>query len=247
MVRMQKPSVLIIKTGSCFPEAAARFGDFDDWFVRGLGPERFEFRTVSVHQGERLPAGRSSFAGIVITGSPAMVSHRHDWSERCAEWLAGAHAQGVPLLGVCYGHQLLAHALGGVVGPNPHGRRMGSFEVEILDGEDRLLGQFAPRADFQATHVEVVLEPPRAARVISRTMGDPHHALHFGKLSWGVQFHPEFNIEIMDCYIRARRAILSGEGIYAERLLGALRPSPAGAAVLGRFAELIEQAWPGGV
>lgn len=239
---MGKLAVLIIKTGSSVPEAAERFGDFDRWFINGLGPGRFDFRTVNVHQGEHLPECARGLAGAVITGSPAMVSHRHDWSERSAAWIAEAHEQGLPLLGVCYGHQLIAHALGGVVGPNPNGRRMGSFEVEILDRDDRLLGQFAPGADFQATHVEAVLEPPRGARVISRSPGDPHHALHFGNLSWGVQFHPEFSVEIMDCYIRARRSVLSGEGIYADRLLGTLRPSPAGAAVLSRFAEVIEQA-----
>ncbi|MGY6555138.1 MAG: glutamine amidotransferase [Wenzhouxiangella sp.] len=233
--------LLIIKTGSSVPEAAERFGDFHQWFIDGLGPERFDYRTVSVHQGEVLPECLDDLAAVLVTGSPAMVSHRHDWSERAAAWLARAHQRGLPMLGVCYGHQLLAHALGGVVGPNPHGRRMGSFPVEILDRDDGLLGPFAPMADFQATHVEAVLQPPEGARVISRSPGDPHHALYFGNLSWGLQFHPEFDIDIMDCYIRARRSVLSGEGIYAERLLEALKPTPAGREVLQRFADLVEQ------
>ncbi len=242
MVAMQKPALLIIKTGSSVPEAAEKFGDFDQWFINGIGAERFDFRTIDVHQGERLPARRNGFAAVVITGSPAMVSHRHQWSERAADWVAEAHDEGLPMLGVCYGHQLLAHALGGVVGPNPHGRRMGSFDVEISDRDDRLLGQFAPGAVFQATHVEAVLEPPKGAQVISRTQGDPHHGLYFGNLSWGVQFHPEFDIDIMDCYIRSRRSVLSGEGIFADRLLASLRPTPCGYAVLNRFAEMAEQA-----
>lgn len=245
MARMKKPALLIIKTGSSVPEAAERFGDFDQWFINGIGPDRFDFRTVSVHQGERLPERRNDLAAVLITGSPAMVSHRHDWSEQAAAWIAQAHDEGLPMLGVCYGHQLLAHALGGVVGPNPHGRRMGSFEVEILDRDDALLGSFAPGADFQATHVEVVLELPKGARVISRAAGDPHHALYFGNLSWGLQFHPEFDVDIMDCYIRCRRSVLSGEGIYADRLLDSLRPSPLGPAVLQRFAEVVEQAGKG--
>ncbi len=241
MVRMHKLVMLIVKTGSSVPEAAERFGDFDQWFINGIGPERFDFRTVSVHQGERLPQRRDDLAAVLITGSPAMVSHRHEWSERAAAWVAETHDHGLPMLGVCYGHQLLAHALGGVVGPNPNGRRMGSFDVEILDRDDRLLGQFAPGAAFQATHVEAVLEPPKGAQVVSRTQGDPHHGLYFGNLSWGLQFHPEFDVDIMDCYIRSRRSVLSGEGIFADRLLSSLRPTPSGRAVLQRFAEMVEQ------
>lgn len=245
MACMERPTLLIIKTGSSLPAAAERFGDFDQWFVKGIGPQRLDYRTVSVHEGERLPDRREDLAGVLITGSPAMVSHRHDWSERTAAWIAETHELGLPMLGVCYGHQLMAHALGGVVGPNPHGRRMGSFAVEILDREDALLGDFAPGADFQATHVEAVLEPPKGARVISRAEGDPHHALHFGKLSWGLQFHPEFDVDIMDCYIRSRRTALSEEGIEAEQLLEKLRPTPAGPAVLQRFAAVLEQTHQG--
>lgn len=242
MAGMEKLVLLIVKTGSSVPEAAERFGDFHQWFIDALGPERFDFRTVNVHQGERLPKRSDDLAAVLVTGSPAMVSHRHEWSERAADWIAATHEAGLPMLGVCFGHQLMAHALGGVVGPNPHGRRMGSFAVEILDRDDALLGSFAPGAHFQATHVEAVLEPPKGARVISRAEGDPNHALYFGNRSWGLQFHPEFDVEIMDCYIRSRRSVLSGEGIYAERLLDGLRPTPAGRDVLRRFAELVEQA-----
>lgn len=232
--------VMIIKTGSSVPAAGERFGDFDDWFIDSIGRNRFDYRTVSVHDGETLPDDSISLDGVIVTGSPAMVSHRHEWSERAAAWLAEAHATGIPMLGVCYGHQLMAHALGGRVGPNPHGRRMGSLNVEIVDSEDPLLGGFAPSRYFQATHVEAVLEPPPDAKVIARGDGDHHHGLYFGQASWGLQFHPEFNVEIMDCYIRSRAAVLSGEGIYTDRLLASLQPTPCGEAVLHRFADLIE-------
>ncbi len=233
--------VLIIKTGSSVPAAGERFGDFDQWFIDGLGADRFDYRTVSVHDGEMLPEDHSEFDGVVITGSPAMVSHRHDWSEQAAEWIAAVHPTGMPMLGVCYGHQLIAHALGGTVGPNPYGRRMGSLAVDIRDQADVLLGAFAPRQVFQTTHVEAVLKPPPGARVIATGEGDSHHGLYFGKASWGLQFHPEFNIEIMDCYIRSRASVLTGEGFYPERVLGSLSETPTGDAVLQRFADLVDQ------
>lgn len=239
---MHKAQLLIIKTGSSLQQASARFGDFHHWFIRSLGAERFDFRVVSVHQGEAPPALHAGLAGALITGSPAMVSHRHDWSEQTAAWLAEAHERSLPMLGVCYGHQLLAHALGGRVGPNPHGRRMGTLKVTISDPEDELLGRFSPEQWFQATHVEAVLDIPPGARVIAHSHGDPHHGLYFGNASWGLQFHPEFDDGIMECYIRSRDSVLAGEGIHTQPLLDSLQATPCGKAVLQRFADIVDQA-----
>ena len=82
---------------------------------------------ANVDGGDALPR-REGFAGVIVTGSAAMVTERADWSERSADWLREAAHDGMPLFGICYGHQLLAHALGGEVGYNPAGPR---------DGHDR--------------------------------------------------------------------------------------------------------------
>jgi len=241
---MQQPVMTIIKTGSAFTEARRRFGDFDDWFRRRLAGHGFGFRTVAVCDGEALPQPERTdgCCGVIVSGSAAMVSHRHDWSERTAAWLAElSRADRLPLLGVCYGHQLLAHALGGQVGPNPNGRRMGTRSIERLEGSDRLLDGIDLQRGVQVTHLEAVLEPPPSARVVARADGDPNHVLHFGGDSWGVQFHPEFDAAIMRCYIGARASVLEGEGIDSGELLDAVTETPAGSEVLARFARLCLQ------
>lgn len=115
------PKLVILKTGSTYPSLKARFGDFDRWFVRGLGGG-LDISVVNVAAGES-PGHPEQWDGIVVTGSPAMVTDRETWSELTGTWLAQAVDQKVPLLGVCYGHQLLAHALGGEVGYHPRGGR----------------------------------------------------------------------------------------------------------------------------
>ena len=233
--------MLIIKAGTSIPEANRRFGDFEHWFKEGLGQHRFEFTTLEVFGGDRLPADPADhgFNGVCITGSSAMVSHRNEWSEATARWLAEAHRTAIPMLGVCYGHQLLAHGLGGRVGPNPHGRRMGTWPLKLRARGDALFENMESELSFQTTHLEVVLEPPPGARILASAEGDPHHALHFGNSSWGVQFHPEFDSEIMGCYVRARAAMLEGEGQDYDRILSGIRSTPAGTELMGRFANLV--------
>lgn len=236
--------MLIVKTGSAFERARTRFGDFDGWFRRTLGEDAFDYVTVAVDDGEEPPAiaDLRRFAGVIVTGSPAMVSHREGWSERTARWLQRLISGDIlPTLGVCYGHQLIAHALGGRVGPNPAGRRMGTRELFDIDGDDPLLGHLVERSKVQVTHLETVLEPPRGATVIGRTEGDGNHALRFGPRSWGVQFHPEFDAAIMRCYVAARADLLEAEGFDSQSILAGVAEAPAGPALLARFAEICRQ------
>ncbi|MEX0916062.1 MAG: glutamine amidotransferase [Wenzhouxiangellaceae bacterium] len=237
---MDRPELIIVKTGQAVPEARADGRDFEHWFARGLGSDLFDFLTVRVDHGEVLPPIESldHSPAILVTGSPAMVSDRLDWSEATARWLAQAHAAALPILGVCYGHQLLAHALGGKVGPNPNGRAMGRVMVDFADAADPLIGPFAPAAAFNVSHVEVVLTPPDGARVIGSARHDPYHALFFGNRSWGVQFHPEFDGPIMRAYIQARSGPLQAEGQDPAALIQDLDDNPNGSAFLARFAEL---------
>lgn len=231
------PRLLIIQTGSAPDPIRQQHGDFDRWFINCLGRDRFDYQVIAVDRGQPLPPDASDLAGVLVTGSPAMVSHRLDWSEATAAWIARVHPSGLPMLGVCYGHQLIAHALGGQVGPNPAGRRMGTTPVEVLCSADPLLAGLDAQPNFHVTHMEAVLNPPPGARVTARAGGDPHHALHFGHQTWGVQFHPEFDEEIMACYIRLRADALRAEGIDPDRLLADIAPAPAGPVLLQRFAD----------
>lgn len=237
---MKLRELIIVKTGQAVPEARVDGRDFEHWFAAGLGTNAFDYRTIRVDQGEVLPPIESLDhpAAVLVTGSPAMVSDRLAWSEATAAWLAGAHAAKLPILGVCYGHQLLAHALGGTVGPNPAGRRMGRTLVEFQDNRDPLTGGFAPSSSFNVSHVEVVLAPPQGARVLGKAPHDPCHALYFGNRCWGVQFHPEFDGPIMRAYIEARAGLLEAEGQDPDALIAKLGDNPDGRPFLARFAEL---------
>jgi len=89
------------------------------------------------------------------------------------------------------------------------------------------------------SHVESVLRAPGNARVLGQTELDPHTVLQFGERQWGVQFHPEFDRDIMQGYVEARRSILVGEGLDPDEMIASARETDAITRVLMRFTELV--------
>lgn len=235
--------LLIVKTGAALPGVRERRGDYEEWIEQGLALQRVPVEVASVYEGDALP-DPTRLSGVVVTGSAAMVTERAAWSERTASWLPGAVFAELPLLGICYGHQLLAHAFGGQVGRNPGGREMGTVEIDFGKArEDLLLSGVGERTRFQATHVESVLRlPPRAVQLASNA-AEPHHAFRLelaGARAWGIQFHPEFDDDVICGYIEIRREALAEEGLDPDAMIAAVCPTPAGPLLLRRFGELVE-------
>ncbi|WP_300616468.1 glutamine amidotransferase [Dokdonella sp.] len=230
-----KAALLIVQTGSTLPTLRARHGDFPEWFRRGLGLRRDEVDVVVAERDALPPAG--TYAGVVVTGSPAMVSARERWSEDAAAWLRGAIDADVPVLGVCYGHQLLAHALGGRVDYHPAGREIGTVAIETLEAAagDALLADAPATFPAHSSHQQSVLELPRGATVLARSAHDPHHAVRYAPNAWGLQFHPEFSVEIMQGYIEARRPALVGDCSIDCCNTRCSRPTPLARGLLRRF------------
>jgi GMP synthase (glutamine-hydrolysing) len=195
--------------------------------------------THDAHSGT-LPRPPQGYAGVVLTGSHAMVSEREPWSEALVPWLRAAVEAGTPVLGICYGHQLLAHALGGEVTHHPDGVEIGTVTVErhaVSEG-DPLLGGLPNRFPAQAVHWQSVRRLPADAVLLAGSAHEAHHAFRVGERAWGVQFHPEFSDEALRAYLDGLGEMLAKEGRDAAQITDALRPTPDAASVLPRFAQL---------
>lgn len=234
-------AILVLKTGEALPAVKSRFGDFEDWIAQGLGVATSDLTVASAYAGDPLP-DPASIGGVVVTGSPAMVSSREDWSEGAAAWLAPLVERDVlPVLGICYGHQLIAHGLGGQVRSNPNGREMGTVQTRLdahaLGADPVLTAGVYPS---HMSHVESVVVPPADAQILGTTDIEPHAALRFGPRQWGVQYHPEFDREIMRGYVEARRDILAGEGLDPDGMIETAVETPEATGLLKRFGRVVE-------
>lgn len=230
---------VIIKTGEKIASLAAVKGDYEDWIASGLSSVYQDVTVIDVARGEPLPP-LEQVAAIVITGSGAMVTERTLWIEQSAAWLRRAVTAGVPVLGICFGHQLLAYALGGEVGDNPRGLEVGTSTIRLTDAAnaDPLFRGLPASFVAQLSHQQSVLHLPEGARLLASSDKDPHQAFAIGHCAWGVQFHPEFNKSVVQHFIHYYGEHLEQQGESAEALLRATAESPEGASLLPRFAEL---------
>jgi len=229
-------ALCIVVAGDPVPRTVDRIGGFPDLIRRATGAVwSGPWQTVDARRGEQ-PPELARVAGLIVTGSASSVTSREPWMLATERYLAQAVSQSVPVLGICFGHQLLGQALGGLVSANPLGREMGTVELELL-ADDPLLDHAERPYLANMSHRDSVVELPAGARVLARTEREPHAAIRFADSAWGVQFHPEFDREVMTDYIETRFEMLLDEGQDAERIRNSARDTPGGGSVLKRFVE----------
>jgi GMP synthase (glutamine-hydrolysing) len=205
--------LLLYKTGQTSPELVPHIGDYELWFQRVMG----EGVELEVHHGYDEPRHHrlASYDGMVLTGSPRSLVRPEPWMDEAAATVRQAAAAGVPVLGVCFGHQLIGHAWGGSVRENPNGWEVGTVEVELTDEgrRDPLFHGLAARVRVNQSHQDEVAELGDARRLASGAH-TPNQAIAVGEHVRGVQFHPEMDALVVRRIIEHRRTLLSAD---AER------------------------------
>lgn len=233
-------SLIIFKVGDTFPDLAADIGDFEQWIKAGLGQTSLPVTVIDPRKNDPLPE-LNNVAGAIITGSHSMVTDQEKWSENLGAWLRHAVADQVPVLGICYGHQLLAHALGGEVSNHPVGLEIGTVSITLNEQakDDVLLGGGPGTFPAQVVHRQSVRTLPPGATLLGGNEFEPHQAYRVGTCAWGVQFHPEFSPQAMSSYVNhmSKQGRVAGQS--AESVLEKIRATEHASGVLKRFGALI--------
>lgn len=226
--------MLILVTGEPPADIAARRGDYSRWIRAQTGDAwPGTWATTDVRTG-RVPGPRDAEA-FVITGSSSSVTERAPWMLRVEELVRAIASARRPLLGICFGHQIIAQALGGEVARNPRGREMGTMHLYRV-GDDPLFTGLSRTLDVNGTHSDVVVRVPHGGAILATTPLDAVAAFRVGDRVRGVQFHPEFDADVMRAYLRARAAAVRAEGGDPEALLARVHEGTRGRAILRNFA-----------
>ena len=199
--------ITIIETGAVSEPTRARYGSFPQMFERMIraADTSIAFDVVSVFSGETLP-DPGGLQAILITGSPAGVYDEFGWIAPLEEFVRRAYAKEIPTVGVCFGHQLMAQALGGIVRKSEKGWGIGRHVYDVAPGNGVIDGEHIAIA---ASHQDQVIEPPSGARTILSSSFTEHAGLLYGNGSaLSVQPHPEFETGFahLCCELRQGRA-----------------------------------------
>ncbi|WP_299028989.1 type 1 glutamine amidotransferase [uncultured Sulfitobacter sp.] len=193
----------ILQTGHA-PEGMVELqGDYDNMFEKMLDGHDFTFQTFSVVDGE-FPSTPQDADGWLITGSKHGAYEDHAWIPPLEDLIRDIHAADKPMIGVCFGHQIIAQAMGGKVVKFDGGWSVGRTEYTI-DGKQVALN---------AWHQDQVVELPHGADVLGHSDFCANAVLAYGDSIWTIQPHPEFPAASVDVLIRTR-----GKGVVPDDLL----------------------------
>jgi len=195
----------ILMTGHAVPEVLESLGDYDAFFARLLAGHGFTFESYDC-EGGVIPGDVHDCDGWLITGSKHGAYEDHPWIPPLEDFIRAVHAARVPLVGICFGHQIIAQALGGRVEKFPGGWSVGQTRYEI-EGQE---------VSLNAWHQDQVVELPPEATVVGHSDFCDYAAMTYGDHIYTVQPHPEFGSDMIGFLLKYR-----GPGVVPQPVLDA--------------------------
>ena len=236
--------ILLYKTGETDPTLVPQIGDYEKWFARVLG----EDFTLELHRAFEAPRYKiGGYDGVVITGSPRtlVAPGNEPWMDDAAAFVRSAGDAGVPVLGVCFGHQLIGYAYGARVRKNPKGWEVGSVDVELTDegARDPLFAGLPRTLRVNQSHQDEIETLGDGVRRLAGSAHTEMQAIAVGDHVRGVQFHPEMDASIIRRIIAHRRRLLADDararcraGFCVDERIAASGDCPDAERVLQNFA-----------
>lgn len=219
--------IAILETGIPPAGLDATYGTYADMFARLLASKGRSFKIFKTLQGE-LPDHDERLKGVVITGSPAGVYESDPWIIALMDWLRALNVE-IPVVGICFGHQIMAQAWGGHVEKSHKGWGIGlhEYEVQAHDLWQELAGAAEGiKIACAVTHQDQVVTKPEKAIVLAGSEFTPHGALYYtDRKGLSFQCHPEFCEGFASDLLISRRGIRIDPALVDQALTTLKKPS----------------------
>jgi len=196
----------LLQCGHIHSDLVPEHGDYPEVFADLLGPHGIELETIDVTEGPP-PNDPHALDGWVVSGSACSAYDPLPWIAPVEDLLRTVIAAAAPLVAVCFGHQLLAQAMGGRVAKASVGWGVGAHTYELLGPPVPWMDPPAPGHTVRliASHQDQVVELPQGAEVIARSKDCPVAAYTLGPAALAIQPHPEFSAGVSAGLVNRRR------------------------------------------
>ena len=199
----------ILITGHPPENLIEEFGNYGDMFAQLLEDKNFTFSTYTVL--ENTFPKLNDCDGYIITGSKFGVYDDLTWIPRLEEFIRNCFNTAIPIAGFCFGHQIIAQAMGGVVEKFSNGWDVG-HKTYALEGSLK-----SEKISVMAWHQDQVIEKPKDSEIIASSDFCKIAGLAYGKTGLSLQSHPEYNSAFLKGLMRERGRVLpkkAKEGFY---------------------------------
>ena len=224
--------IIILDCGPSLEDVSREFGQSPEWIISVLENTGCEFDWIKSYRGETMNS--SSGDAWIITGSPQSVYDEEDWMLQLEENIRGAFECKKPVLGICFGHQLIAKSFGGRVEINPNGWELGSYSIKLTahGKKSSLFNNMEEEVIVYESHQDSVTVIPDGAVELAYNQ-KCIQAFQLHDTLYSVQFHPEFSWDIMKKYVSVR----SSSGVPVDD--SSVPESSQGHLILYNFIKLI--------
>ncbi|QKF66738.1 glutamine amidotransferase domain-containing protein [Arcobacter venerupis] len=228
--------IYIIKAGTTFDNIVEKYGDFEHWILKYI--DDFSTQIIDIQQNEQLPKFENC-AGVIITGSHAMVTQELPWSLKIEAFIKELLKHKIPLLGICYGHQLIAKSLGAEVNYHPKGMELGTVNISLSQEaqNDEIFKHLPQTFDVHVVHSQSALTLPLNAIVLASNEFEKNHAFKIEPNIWAVQFHPEYDENIMKAYISE---VAKSKNINEDEILAKVKDTNYSNKIIKLFADFVK-------
>ena len=210
----------ILLVGRASEDLVDKYGTYAEMLINLINSDEklFEFKTFNILDGI-FPLNHNDCDGWIVTGSPHGVYEEHSWIPIVSQLIRDIYDNKLPIFGVCFGHQLIAQALGGNVEKSTKGWGLGLHTYQI-NNKTNYMGNLSSEVTLNICHQDQVLSPPNGATVYAKSDFCENAGFYIKDKVLTMQAHPEFLVDFIKALLTARRDVTIPKQFVDPALIG---------------------------